>query len=158
MNMQMIHRNPNNMKKQQKGFTIIEISIALFLGLLIIGAIVTSFGQNKEDTNIGIAKMYFAKNLPEAITGVLMREGSLSTAAALTTSLGNRNFALTTAWNDAVTITGISGNNITLTYSLASSTTTAAELKTAIDAMNNSNIVSTTATNANLLTVVMRVN
>ncbi|MBT4838152.1 MAG: hypothetical protein HON94_12480 [Methylococcales bacterium] len=145
-------------QKRQQGFTIIEISIALFLGLLIVGAIVTSFGQNKEDTNIGIAKLFFAKNLPEAITGVMMREGSLTTAAALTTSLGNRNFALTTAWNDAVAVTGISGNNVTLTYSLASTTTTAAQLKVAIDSMSNSNIVSTTATNANLLTVVIRSN
>ena len=46
-------------QKRQQGFTIIEISIALFLGLLIVGAIVTSFGQNKEDTNIGIAKLFF---------------------------------------------------------------------------------------------------
>ena len=81
-------------QKRQQGFTIIEISIALFLGLLIVGAIVTSFGQNKEDTNIGIAKLFFAKNLPEAITGVMMREGSFDNCGSTHYFFGKQKFCI----------------------------------------------------------------
>ena len=69
--------------QRQQGFTIIEIAIAMFLGLLVIGAIVSTFGENKTDTQIGIAKIFLSKDLPEAIQAEMIRSGGNFTTAKL---------------------------------------------------------------------------
>lgn len=59
--------------KWQSGFTIIEIAIAMFLGLLIIGIIVSTFSENQRDIRIGLAKRFLMKDLSDALQFTMIR-------------------------------------------------------------------------------------
>lgn len=114
----MKHVQTRRQTRKQKGFTLIEIIVALVLLGIIIGILGVNLSESQDDVRIGTSGLWMEKQFVESVGKYRVGAGSCAgiTKAALT----SRGLDGNTQWGDAWTI-GLVGTALTLTYPLTSS-------------------------------------
>lgn len=142
---------------KQKGFTLLEIVIAIAIVALLAAFILPGLLQNKEDAKFSTALTQLQKDFPSAITRQVARTNNCSTATITKTLLEARGLPAFTVWNTGWTVSNVSTNQVSISYTIDSTDqSTAANLATALNQSNN--VVSALATANSSVAVSYRCN
>ena len=140
--------------RKQRGFTVIEITISLFLGLLIIGAMITSFANKSEDEHMFEARLFFLKQATESITRYRLNGGEI--VNLVKSDLTNSNLTPNTPWGDSWTVAPEDANvKFTWLLTSADNPTGSCQALANVIPLNNTNIISAIC-GGSTLNVVMR--
>lgn len=143
--------------KMQKGFTLLEIVIAIAIVAMLAAFILPGLLQNKEDAKFSAALTQLQKDFPSAITRQVARTNTCSATTITKALLEARGLPTLTVWNTAWTVTSVTANLVTINYTLDSTDAqTAANMATALNASNN--VQTATATANTAITVAYRCN
>lgn len=144
-------------KANQKGFTLLEIVIAIAIIALLSAFILPGLLQNREDAKLSTALTQLQKDFPSAITRQVARTQSCTTTTMSKANLQARGLPATTVWNTQWTPSVVGTNIVQIVYTIDSTdTATAADLAAALSASNN--VQSATATGNASVTVTYRCN
>ena len=148
-----------NARSRQKGFTLLEVVIAIAIVALLAAVILPGLLKNRDDAQYSAALTQLQKDFPSAITRQLARTNQCSATTMTTANLITRGLPQNTVWGVAWTAAYNAGTNrVTITYPLTNSdnpATVGADLVTALTASNN---VAAAAVAGNNLTVSYRCN
>ncbi|MCK1788708.1 prepilin-type N-terminal cleavage/methylation domain-containing protein [Pseudomonas violetae] len=144
-------------RNKQKGFTLLEIVIAIAIVAMLAAFILPGLLQNKEDAKFSAALTQLQKDFPSAITRQVSRTNQCSTAVVTKSLLEARGLPSFTVWNTGWTVSNVSTNQVTINYTIDSTDqATASNLATALNQSNN--VQSALATANASVTVVYRCN
>lgn len=142
---------------KQKGFTLLEVVIAIAIVALLAAFILPGLLQNREDAKLSTALTQLQKNFPSAITRQVARTQSCNTTNLSKNNLIARGLPATTVWNTAWTPTVVGTNLVQVVYTIDSTdAATATDLAAALNASNN--VQTATATGNASVTVTYRCN
>lgn len=142
---------------KQKGFTLLEIVIAIAIVAMLAAAILPGLIQNKEDAKYSTALTQLEKDFPSAITRQVSRTNTCSATTITKQLLLERGLPKTTVWNTAWSVSGVTSNTVTIDYTIDSTDSkTAGDMATALEATNN--VVSATASGSTSISVSYRCN
>lgn len=130
--------------KQQKGFTLLEIVIAIAIVALLAAAILPGLLRNRDDAQYSTALTLLQKEFPSAITRQLSRTNACNATTMTKTKFEERGLRPTTVWGANWT-TSYAGNLVTIVYPLTGAndtSTTGDDMVTALDPNTNANIAS----------------
>lgn len=143
--------------QKQKGFTLLEIVIAIAIVAMLAAAILPGLIQNKEDAKYSTALTQLEKDFPSAITRQVSRTNTCSATTITKQLLLERGLPQTTVWNTAWSVSGVTSNTVTINYTIDSTDSkTAGDMATALEATNN--VVSATASGSTSISVAYRCN
>ncbi len=74
--MKKMHKMHNVNKKKQAGFTILEIGIVMVILVSLVVAFSSGLWEKQKTSEFQIIKLWFTKNVPEAITTCRMKYGT----------------------------------------------------------------------------------
>ncbi|WGK63354.1 type II secretion system protein (plasmid) [Halopseudomonas sp. SMJS2] len=147
--------NPNNAK--QKGFTLLEVVIAIAIVAMLAAFILPGLLQNREDAKLSTALTQLQKDFPSAITRQVARTQSCTTTNMSKANLLARGLPAQTVWNTQWTPSVVGTNIVQVVYTIDSTdAATATDLAAALNASNN--VQSATATGNASVTVTYRCN
>ncbi|HHH9441266.1 TPA: type II secretion system protein [Pseudomonas aeruginosa] len=139
-------------RKGQKGFTLIELGVAMAIMAVLVAFLLPGFLKQRDDAKVSTALGQLQKDFPGAISRQVARTNTCSTTTITAAKLQDRGVPALTVWNTAWTVDSVTANAVTISYTLASSdNNTAADMVTALNASNNIN--SATATGNTKVTV-----
>lgn len=151
------HRVSNQALKMQKGFTLLEIVIAIAIVAMLAAFILPGLLQNKEDAKYSTALTQLEKDFPSAITRQVSRTNTCSSTSITKALLLERGLPTTTVWNTDWSVAGVTSNTVTINYTIDSADdNTAADMATALG--KNNNIQSATASGNTQIAVAYRCN
>lgn len=126
-------------KRKQKGFTLLEIVIAIAIVAFLSSMILPGLLSNRDDAQYSAALTQLQKDFPSAITRQLARTNVCSTATMTKEKLVTRGLTGNTAWGAPWTV-AYATNQVSVTYPLTNSKDPAeigADMVTALSASNN---------------------
>ncbi|MBJ2204226.1 type II secretion system protein [Pseudomonas sp. ChxA] len=151
------HRVSNQALKMQKGFTLLEIVIAIAIVAMLAAFILPGLLQNKEDAKYSTALTQLEKDFPSAITRQVSRTNTCSSTSITKELLLERGLPAKTVWNTDWSVAGVTSNTVTINYTLDSTDDkTAADMATALS--SNNNVQSATASGNTQIAVAYRCN
>lgn len=151
------HRVSNQALKMQKGFTLLEIVIAIAIVAMLAAFILPGLLQNKEDAKYSTALTQLEKDFPSAITRQVSRTNTCSSTSITKALLLERGLPAKTVWNTDWSVAGVTSNTVTINYTLDSTDDkTAADMATALS--SNNNVQSATASGNTQIAVAYRCN
>lgn len=151
------YRASNQALKMQKGFTLLEIVIAIAIVAMLAAFILPGLLQNKEDAKYSTALTQLEKDFPSAITRQVSRTNTCSSTSITKALLLERGLPTTTVWNTDWSVAGVTSNTVTINYTIDSADdNTAADMATALG--KNNNIQSATASGNTQIAVAYRCN
>lgn len=151
------HRVSNQALKMQKGFTLLEIVIAIAIVAMLAAYILPGLIQNKEDAKYSTALTQLEKDFPSAITRQVSRTNTCSSTSITKPLLIERGLPTKTVWNTDWSVAGVTSNTVTINYTIDSADdNTAADMATALS--SNNNIQSATASGNTQIAVAYRCN
>nr|WP_193069061.1 type II secretion system protein [Pseudomonas fluorescens] len=151
------HRLSNQALKMQKGFTLLEIVIAIAIVAMLAAFILPGLLQNKEDAKYSTALTQLEKDFPSAITRQVSRTNTCSSTSITKALLLERGLPAKTVWNTDWSVAGVTSNTVTINYTLDSTDDkTAADMATALS--SNNNVQSATASGNTQIAVAYRCN
>jgi prepilin-type N-terminal cleavage/methylation domain-containing protein len=141
--------------QKQKGFTLIEIVVALSIVMMLLIFLVPGLFQSQEDSKVQAAQTQIMKDFPSAILRV---KTMARTCASITTAkLVARGIPAQTPWESNWSVTAATATAVTISYptgiSDASILTDVASGLPKYPADKSSNITSATASSGNLVIV-----
>ncbi|MBM5458970.1 type II secretion system protein [Pseudomonas sp. P66] len=143
--------------KMQKGFTLLEIVVAIAIVAMLAAFILPGLIQNKEDAKYSTALTQLEKDFPSAITRQVSRTQTCSATNITKALLLERGLPTNTVWNSPWTVASVTSNLVTINYPIDSTDTkTAADLATALTSTNN--VQSAVASGNTSITVAYRCN
>jgi prepilin-type N-terminal cleavage/methylation domain-containing protein len=107
------------LKKKSKGFTLIEVMIAIAVVGLLTGAVYLSSSGSKEDARYSISEQQLTKYFPETIQRLLIRHSSCATIDK-NDFLGAGLETLNT-FNNSWTVSAVTASTLTILYPMLSS-------------------------------------
>jgi prepilin-type N-terminal cleavage/methylation domain-containing protein len=147
----------NSKTLKQKGFTLLEVVIAIAIVALLAAFILPGLLQNREDAKLSTALTQLQKDFPSAITRQVARTQTCTATNMSKVNLMARGLPENTVWNTAWTPTVVGTNQVQIVYTIDSTdTATATDLAASLTASNN--VVSATATGNASVTVRYRCN
>ena len=151
------HRVSNQALKVQKGFTLLEIVIAIAILAMLAAYILPGLLQNKEDAKYSTALTQLEKDFPSAITRQVSRTNTCSSTSITKPLLLARGLPTTTVWNTDWSVAGVTSNTVTINYTIDSTDAkTASDMATALS--SNNNVQSATASGNTRIAVTYRCN
>lgn len=102
--------------RQQNGFTLIEVMVAIFIGLIVMSAVAATIWSNKDDTNVSMVKQFMIKDAPTALTSYMIRNGDADGVSR--TDLVERGLKEQTEWDSNWSVSGPNSGVVTITYPL----------------------------------------
>ncbi|WP_116826555.1 MULTISPECIES: type II secretion system protein [Pseudomonas syringae group] len=151
------HRVSNQALKMQKGFTLLEIVIAIAIVAMLAAFILPGLLQNKEDAKYSTALTQLEKDFPSAITRQVSRTNTCSSTSITKALLLERGLPTKTVWNTDWSVAGVTSNTVTINYTLDSTDDkTAADMAQALS--SNNNVQSATASGNTQIAVAYRCN
>lgn len=130
--------------KQQQGFTLLEIVIAIAIVALLAAAILPGLLRNRDDAQYSTALTLLQKEFPSAITRQLSRTNACTAATMTKENFEARGLRPTTVWGGNWT-TSFGANLVTIVYPVTGANDTAetgADMALALDPTVNTNIAS----------------
>lgn len=132
-------------KKNQGGFTMIELVVVLAIVALVIGFAARGLFQSKEDAKVQTAQNQLMKDYPSAIIRLVTLSNQCNNTSITKDKLISRGISEKTVWGTDWSVTTTGGNRATITYALDVKDADAGpNLATALAASDN--IVSATGT------------
>lgn len=144
------------MRNGQKGFTLLEVVIAIAIVALLAAVILPGLLKNRDDAQYSAALTQLQKDFPSAITRQLSRTNQCNAATMTTANLRLRGLPQNTVWGTAWAAAYNGGTNlVTVTYPLTNSdnpTTVGNDLVTALTPPPGgvSNVAAVSVAGANL--------
>ncbi|MCF5371289.1 prepilin-type N-terminal cleavage/methylation domain-containing protein [Pseudomonas syringae] len=105
-------------RKSQKGFTLVELVVVLFILALIIAVLSSGLFQSKEDAKVQAVKTQLLNTFPSAITRIVTMYNKCNNTVITKDKLIERGAPTETVFQSAWTVTTSGGNTTTLTYPL----------------------------------------
>lgn len=144
------HSNGTRAKKQQGGFTLVELIIVLAILAIIVAIFSSGLFQTKEDAKVQAAKTQLLKDFPSGITRLVTMSNKCNNTSITYDKLVERGAPSETVFGGTWSVTTSGGNTATVTYPLdLQDTNLATDLKNALDGAPN--VKSVTGTSAQVV-------
>jgi len=127
------------MMKSQKGFTLLELMIAIAIVALLAATVLPSYFQNQNDAKYSTALTQLQEAFPSAITRQLSRTTVCNATNMSTANIRARGISSTTVWGETWS-SAFSTGRVTVTYPVGASDNPAevgADLVTALTGGKN---------------------
>jgi len=94
-------------QKKQKGFTLIEVGVAIAIGVLFLAGIAGLVISSLNDSKVAEAQNFFSNQAPQALVAIVRTEGSI--AGATKAKLVAKGLDTNTPWDAAWTMSVAAG-------------------------------------------------
>lgn len=146
-------------RMKQKGFTLLEVVIAISIVALLAAFILPGLLKNREDAKYSSALTQLQKDIPSAITRQLARTNQCTAVAMTKANLESRGLQPNTVWGSPWTVAyAAATNRVTVTYPLTNAEDPAEIGPDIVLALTSSNNVAAATASTTALTISYRCN